>query len=104
MRELCHILQIQQNISTTYHPHTDSQSEWTNQRLEQYLHFWANERKDDWAKHLLMAEFAHNNTLSSTTKQTPFFTLMGYHPRSEWSLAKANLLQVETRLAQCLKA
>ena len=51
-----------------------------------------------------MAEFTHNNMLSSTMKETPFFTLMGYHPRSEWSLAKANLPQVKTRLAQCLEA
>jgi integrase-like protein len=36
-RELCHILDVKQNISTVYHPQTDGQSEWTNQWLEQYL-------------------------------------------------------------------
>ncbi len=37
MRELCRNLNIKQNISTAYHPQTDSQSERTNQWLEQYL-------------------------------------------------------------------
>jgi hypothetical protein len=37
MQELCKSLGITQNISTAYHPQTDSQSERTNQWLEQYL-------------------------------------------------------------------
>ena len=36
-KELCHLLDICQNISTTYHPQTDGASECTNQSLEQYL-------------------------------------------------------------------
>jgi hypothetical protein len=104
MQELCCILQIQQNIFAAYHPCMDSQSKWTNQWLEHYLHFWANEQQDKWAAHLPMAEFTHNNTLSSAMKQTLFFTLIGYHPRDKWNLAKVTLLQSETRLLQCLQA
>ena len=36
-KELCKLLQIDQNISTAYHPQTDGRSEHTNQWLEQYL-------------------------------------------------------------------
>jgi transposase InsO family protein len=54
-RELCKLLGIQQNISTAYHPRTDGQSERSNQWLEQYLHFWVNERQDDWAQYLPLA-------------------------------------------------
>src|SRR5579863_3008964 len=35
--ELCCLLDIKQNISSAYHPQTDSASEYTNQSLEQYL-------------------------------------------------------------------
>ena len=59
--ELCKILGIKQNISTAYHPRTDGQSERTNQWLEQYLRFWVNERQDNWAAYLPLAEFTHNN-------------------------------------------
>ena len=90
-RELCRLLGIQQNISTAYHPRTDGQSERTNQWLEQYLRFWVSERQDDWAKYLPIAEFAHNNWTSETTKESPFQVLMGYHPRADWSDAPTPL-------------
>jgi hypothetical protein len=35
--DLCHLLDIYQNISMAYHPQTDRASERTNQTLEQYL-------------------------------------------------------------------
>jgi len=40
---LCKSIGTTQNISTTYHPRMDGQSERTNQWLEQYLRFWVNE-------------------------------------------------------------
>ncbi len=36
-KAICREGNIQQNISTTYHPQTDGQSEWTNQMLETFL-------------------------------------------------------------------
>ena len=85
MRELCNILGIKQNISTTYHPHTDGQSEQTNQWLEQYLPFWTNEHQDNWVAYLPMAEFTHNNWPNETTCESPFFLLMGYNLRADWT-------------------
>ena len=34
-----------------------------------------------------MAEFAYNNTISATTRITPFFTLYGHH---QWWIIKQN--------------
>ena len=91
MREICKILGIHQNISTAYHPRTDGQSERTNQWLETYLRLFVNHQQDDWASHLPLAEFAHNNWKNATTGESPFHLLMGYHPRADWNEATSAL-------------
>ena len=103
-RELCKILGINQNISTAYHPRTDGQSERSNQWLEQYLRFWVNERQDDWAQHLPIAEFVHNNWPNESTCESPFHILMGYHPCADWTDKKSPIPQVMTRLEQFKEA
>ena len=103
-RELCRVLGIQQNISTAYHPRTDGQSERSNQWLEQYLRFWVNERQDDWAQRLPVAEFVHNNWPNETTRESPFHILMGYHPRADWTDKRSPIPQVTTRLEQLKEA
>ena len=40
VKELCRVLNISQNLSTTYHPQMDGQSERANQRVEQYLRIY----------------------------------------------------------------
>ena len=102
--ELCKVLGIDQNISTAYHPQMDGQSERSNQWLEQYLHFWVNERQDDWAQHLPIAEFVHNNWPSETTCKSPFHILMGYHPHANWTDKRSPIPQVMTRLEQFKEA
>jgi hypothetical protein len=81
MKELNKLLGIQTKLSTAYHPQTDGQTERTNQELEQYLRIFVNHRQSDWADWLPMAEFAYNNKVHSSTKQTPFFLDTGIHPR-----------------------
>ena len=48
-RELCKLMGIEQNISPTYHPRTDGQSEHTNQWVKTFLWFVTNYKQDDWA-------------------------------------------------------
>jgi hypothetical protein len=74
-------LQVKQNLSTAFHPQTDGQTERTNATLEQYLRCFLNYQQDNWSQLLPLAEFAYNNTVHSSTNQTPFFALYGYHPR-----------------------
>jgi hypothetical protein len=80
MWELCKQLHIEQNISSTYHPQTDGQSERTNQWLEQYLCMYGNFQQNDWASLLPLAQFVHNPWPSEVTKMTPFDLLMGHTP------------------------
>ena len=99
-RKLCHLLGIKQNVSTAYHPRTDRQSERTNQWLETYLQFFVNYQQDNWAVYLPLAEFAHNNWMNASTGESPFYLLMGSHPRAEWSDAPSTLPQVTRQLRQ----
>jgi hypothetical protein len=68
------------NLSTSFHPETDGQTERTNAILEQYLRAYCNYQQDNWKQLLPIAEFCYNNTQSETTKVTPFFANGGYHP------------------------
>jgi hypothetical protein len=73
-------LGIRSNMSTAYHPQTDSQSERTNQSLETFIRCYCDEEQDNWHIWLPMAEFAHNQWPNATTKKTPFDLIMGYVP------------------------
>ena len=80
-QEFSKLLGMKQKLSTAYHPQTDGQTERVNAILEQYLRIYCNYKQDNWADLLHMAEFSYNNTVSSTTKETPFYANYGYHPR-----------------------
>ncbi|XP_031758562.1 uncharacterized protein LOC108647661 [Xenopus tropicalis] len=79
-RALCKGLQICLSFSSGYHPQTNGQTERTNQTLEQYLRCFSCFLQDNWASLLAMAEFAYNNSIHASTKQTPFFSNLGFHP------------------------
>ena len=78
--QLCYHMQIKRNLSTVYHPQTDGQMEVQNQTLEMYLCLYCNYCQDDWVDWLPYVEFAYNNSVQSSTGETPFYVLMGYHP------------------------
>ena len=71
-KELCCALRIDQNISTTYHPQTDSQSEHTSQMMEGLLQIFRNHQADNWAEWLAVVQYIINSRPSSTTKKAPY--------------------------------
>lgn len=83
-RELCASLQIRRRLSSAFHPQTDGQTERMNQTLEAYLRIFCNDKQDNWAALLPLAEFAYNASKHSVTKESPFFALMGYHPKASF--------------------
>jgi hypothetical protein len=97
-KELCRLLQIDQNISTAYHPQTDGQSERTNQWLEQYLRIFTNFQQNDWASWLPLAQYTHNSWPNATTKKAPFELIMGHIPRVHQTTCTSISPSVETRL------
>ena len=77
-------LRIKSKLSSAFHPQTDGQTERVNQVLEQYLRCYINFSQDDWCRLLPHAEFAYNNSISTTTKMSPFLANFGFHPRMEY--------------------
>ena len=77
-------LKIKSKLFTAFHPQSKGQTERVNQSIEQYLRCYTNFSQDDWSRLLPHAEFAYNNTMSSTTKVSPFFANLGFHPRMEY--------------------
>lgn len=79
-RELCKSLEIKICLSSAYHPQSNSQTERTNQTLEQYLQCFCSDSQDEWSTLLPYAEFAYNNSIHSAPNQTPFWSNFGFHP------------------------
>ena len=82
---LCYFLGIKRRLSTVFHPQTDRQTEWQNSTMKAYLQAFINFKQNNWARLLLIAEFAYNNTKDASIGHTPFELNYGYHP---WILYK----------------
>jgi hypothetical protein len=104
MQEVCRITGIERNLSTAYHPRTDRQSERSNQWVETAIRFISDHHQTNWAPYLPIAQFTHNNWPSETTRKSPFFLLMGYHPCADWISSLSPLPQVMLCLEQLKQA
>nr|GEW12380.1 putative reverse transcriptase domain-containing protein [Tanacetum cinerariifolium] len=65
------------DMSTSYHPETDGQSERTIQTLEDMLRAYAIDFGKGWFNHLSLVEFSYNNSYHASIKATPFEALYG---------------------------
>nr|GEY15744.1 putative reverse transcriptase domain-containing protein [Tanacetum cinerariifolium] len=72
----------QLDISTTYHPKTDGQSERTIQTFEDMLRACVIDFGKVWEKHLPLVEFSYNNNYHASIKEAPFEALYGRKYRS----------------------
>ncbi|GJX10285.1 retrotransposon protein, putative, ty3-gypsy subclass [Tanacetum coccineum] len=75
-------LGTQLDISTTYHPQTDGQSERTIQNLEDMLRACVIDFGKGWDRHLPLVEFSYNNNYHTSIKAAPFEALYGRKCRS----------------------
>jgi len=80
------------HFTSGYHPEGDGQTEQTNQTLKQYLRIYCNYQQDNWAELLPLAEFAFNNSPSTTTGVSPFFANKATTPTSQSTLTWASVL------------
>jgi hypothetical protein len=78
---LFHLAETTLNMSSSYHPQTDGQSEKLNQCLETYLRCKTHACPAKWANWLSLAEFWYNTNYNFSHGKTPFEVLYGYPPR-----------------------
>ena len=85
---LCYFLGVKRRLSTAFHSQTNSQSKRQKSIIEAYLKAFVNFEQNDWARLLLMAEFAYNNTRNASIGHTPLELNCGYY---SWMLYKEDV-------------
>ncbi len=78
--EVCKLLHIRQNMSTAFHPQSDGQTERMNRTLEDMLRCYIGPEANAWDNLLAAAEFAYNNSVQESVRNSPFFLNHGQHP------------------------
>jgi len=85
--------------STAYHPQTDGETERVNQELEIYFRVFCSNNPKTWKPLNSLMEFSHNQKVYSTTKQTPFYLMIGYEPKDiPFTFDRTNAPTVEQRV------
>nr|GEX88939.1 putative reverse transcriptase domain-containing protein [Tanacetum cinerariifolium] len=82
------------DMSTTYHPQTDGQSERTIQTLEDMLRPCVVDFGKSWDRHLPLIELSYNNSYHVSIKAAPFESLYGRKCRSPVCWAEVGDVQL----------
>lgn len=72
----------QLQMSTTYHPKSDGQTEVLNMVLKGYLRCFCSEQPKRWSSVLPWAEYRYNTNYQGAARCTPFETVYGRPPPS----------------------
>nr|GFC08987.1 putative reverse transcriptase domain-containing protein [Tanacetum cinerariifolium] len=91
------------DMSMTYHPETDGQSERTIQTLEDMLRACAIDFRKGWVNHLPLVEFSYNNSYHTSIKAAPFEALYGRKCRSPVCYTEVGEAQILVVLEKLLK-
>ena len=77
---VCSYLNLQQSMTSAWHPQSDGQTERMNRTIGQVLRAHAAESYREWDNSLSLVGFAMNNSVHASLQQSPFFLNYGYHP------------------------
>lgn len=86
-RELFRLAGVKLQMTTTFHPQGDGQSEATNKIISMYLRCLTGDRPRHWLEWLLWAEFCYNSLYQQSIRTSPFELVYGRAPPSIRSYA-----------------
>ncbi|CCE29272.1 uncharacterized protein CPUR_02965 [Claviceps purpurea 20.1] len=78
-RRLCHLVGIEQRLSTAFHPQTDGATERWNQEVLAVLRAFISYSQTDWPQLLPCVQLALANRDSARTGMSAFYLTHGYH-------------------------
>jgi sulfur carrier protein ThiS len=82
VKKVCHHYSIIHKTTTPYNPQSNGLIERFNRTLGQILQRRSPKEKQDWHLYLPAALFAYRSIKQESTKQSPFFLMYGYEPRT----------------------
>ncbi|WVZ83082.1 hypothetical protein U9M48_030262 [Paspalum notatum var. saurae] len=99
-RELFKITGTKLNMSSSFHPQTDGQSEVTNKIIAMYLRCLTGDRPRQWLQYLPWAEYCYNTSYQSSLQTSPFQVVYGRPPPAirTYSPGEPKLPAVEQQL------
>ena len=100
MEEFTRALGTKRQLSTVYHPQTDSQTERINQEIGTFLRHYVNYQQDDWTNWLATAEFQYNDKRHAAMGKTSFELNFGRHPWKGDLMVKMDIPRVEDFLSR----
>jgi len=71
---------VELNLSSSYHPQTDGQTEAVNRCLETYLRCMCSQEPKEWCKWLPTVEWWYSTTYHSSIHMTPYEAVYGQPP------------------------
>ena len=85
--EICKSLNIEQRMSTAYHPQSDGQTENKNGWILEILRSLVHHNQTNWSEKLHFVEFGINDSINASTGYSPFYLWSGQNPNSILDLA-----------------
>jgi hypothetical protein len=79
--ELFRLGDVSLQLSSSYHPQSDGQTERLNQTMETFLRCFANACPSKWVEWIALAEYWYNNCFHSAINRSQFEALYGYAPK-----------------------
>jgi len=95
MEEFTKALRTKKQLSTAYHPQTDSQTERINQEIGTFLWHYINYQQDNWIDWLVAAEFQYNDKKHAAMERTLFELNFRRYPWKKNLMVQTGIPRVE---------